>query len=194
MRWYIAKQLIDYVQLVPLRVQRQQFQPILLFHLDFLLLLLFFFLSDLLFCNLLVDPGHNPLKSFHGQVLVLAEFDEDGLFKDGVDNLDIIGVEIIEQEFLALGVIVLLSQIYQNLGNAVVFFFHLLVMAPALFSFPSSHKGGHGLEDLVHPAHVLVQEMMIVNLKEPVISLVLLQSPMTKFLVRVAHLLSLGFP
>ena len=125
---------------------------------------------------------------------MLAELDEDALLKDGVDDLDAIGVEVIEQEFFALGVIVLLSQINQNPGNAVVFFLHLLVVAPALLSLPGAHKGSHGLEDLVHPTHVLVQEMMIVNLKEPVISLVLLQSPMTKFLVGIAHLLRLGFP
>ena len=125
---------------------------------------------------------------------MLAELDEDVLFEDGVDDLDIIGAEVIEQKFLALGVIVLLSQIYQNPGDAVVLLLHLLVMAPALLGLPGAHEGGHGLEDLVHPAHVLVQEMMIVNLKEPVIPLVLLQSPVTKFLVGVAHILSLGFP
>ena len=68
----------------------------------------------------------------------------------------------------------LLSKIEQNFGNAVILFFHFLVVTAALLCFPSPHKGCHCLENLVHPAHVFVQEMIVVDLQEPMISLILI--------------------
>ena len=56
-------------------------------------------------------------------------------------------------------------------------------MASALLCLPCPDKVCHGFEDLVHASHVLVQEMVVVDLEEPVISFVLVQSPMTEFLI-----------
>jgi hypothetical protein len=69
---------------------------------------------------------------------------------------------------------VLLSKIEQDSGNAVILFFHFLVVTAALLCLPGPHKGCHCLENLVHPAHMFVQEMIVVNLQEPMITLILI--------------------
>ena len=48
------------------------------------------------------------------------------------------------------------------------------MVASALLGLSRSHEGRHCLEDFVHPAHVFVQEMIVVDLQEPVISFVFL--------------------
>jgi hypothetical protein len=52
--------------------------------------------------------------------------------------------------------VVLLSELFENADEGSVFFLHFLVMAAALFGFTGPHESFHGLEDLIHPAHVLV--------------------------------------
>ena len=64
------------------------------------------------------------------------------------------------------------------------------MMASALLGLPCADKICHCFEDLVHASHVFVQEMMVVNLEEPVISFILVQSPMTEFLIWIYCFLS----
>jgi hypothetical protein len=45
-----------------------------------------------------------------------------------------------------------------------VFFLHLLMMAPALLGLAGADKLGHGLEYFIHSSHVLVQEVVVVDL------------------------------
>ena len=51
------------------------------------------------------------------------------------------------------------------------------MVAAALLGLPGANEGLHGFEYFVHAAHVSVHEMFIVNLKEPVITFVLLLHP-----------------
>jgi len=51
-------------------------------------------------------------------------------------------------------------------------------MAAALFRLPCANEKLHGFEDFVCPAHMPVDEMSVMNLKEPMIFLVFLSGPM----------------
>ena len=48
---------------------------------------------------------------------------------------------------------------FENFRETAMLFFHLLMMTPALLSLSGQDKLLHGLEYLVHPPHLLVQEM-----------------------------------
>ena len=71
-----------------------------------------------------------------------------------------------------------------------IFFLHFLVVASALLGLPRSDEDRHRLEYFVHPPHMLIQEVVVVNFQEPMIPLVLLKSPVPEFLVRIGYLMS----
>lgn len=58
----------------------------------------------------------------------------------------------------------LLAEVLQNSIKRVVFFFHLLVMAAALFGFPRSNVSGHDFENLLESPQLLFDEVMMVDL------------------------------
>lgn len=75
------------------------------------------------------------------------------------------------------------SEARHNEDEVDVLFLHFLMVATTLFSLPRSHEQLHCFEDLVHPTHMPVHKVSVVNLQEPVISLVLLYRPMTPIYV-----------
>ena len=87
--------------------------------------------------------------------------------------------QVCSQRFNVFAVVVLESQVFDDGGKVMVLLLHLLVMASALLGLPGADKGLHGLEYLVHPPHVSVHKMFIVNLQEPMVFLVLLQQPVS---------------
>lgn len=50
-----------------------------------------------------------------------------------------------------------------------MFFLHFLMVAATLFSLSAADEYFHGFEDLVHSAHMSVDEVFVVNFQEPVI-------------------------
>lgn len=78
----------------------------------------------------------------------------------------------------------------QNLTDGVMeLFFHFLMMATALLGFSRANKKRHRFKDFIHSPHVFVQKVVIMDLKEPVISLVFFQCPMTIVLIRIFTLI-----
>ena len=75
--------------------------------------------------------------------------------------------------------IVSFPESFENLWKTAMLFFHLLVVTPALLSFPRQDKLLHGFEDFVHSPHLFVQEMRIMDLQEPVVSLVFIDIPVS---------------
>lgn len=71
--------------------------------------------------------------------------------------------------------IVLLSEVKQDVGEVDIFLLHFLVMTTALFCLSGSNKEFHGLEDLICASHVAVDEVLVVNLEKPMIAPVLLR-------------------
>lgn len=61
------------------------------------------------------------------------------------------------------------AQFDDDLVEGVVFLFHLLVVAPALLCLPGLDEISHALEDLVGPSEVLVDEVFVVYLEEPMV-------------------------
>ena len=73
--------------------------------------------------------------------------------------------------------VVLVPEVADYRDEVVVFLLHFLVVAAALLGLPGANEGLHGFEYFVHAAHVPIHKMFVVNLKEPVISFVLLLHP-----------------
>lgn len=79
--------------------------------------------------------------------------------------------------------IVFVSEVRKNVGKVVVLFLHFLVMTSTLFCLSSSNKDLHCLKYFVCPAHVTVDEVLVMDLQEPVVSFVLLRKPMPVILL-----------
>lgn len=93
--------------------------------------------------------------------------------------LDFVIPHIFLNHSLVFCPIVEFSQIKNDAWEWVIFFLHFLVVTSALFRLSWSDKDSHGLEDFVKSSHLLADEMFVIDLQEPMISLVLFQWPMT---------------
>ena len=102
---------------------------------------------------------------------------------ESVGAVDIQGVELVAHGEGTDGAIVLLAEVDENVGEVDVFFLHLLVVAPALLCLAGADEKLHGLEYFVGPAHVAVDEVLVVDFEEPVIPLVLLEEPVPVILL-----------
>ena len=72
------------------------------------------------------------------------------------------------------GAVVTGAEIEENLWEDLVLFLHFLVVAAALLCFSGADEFGHAGENAVHAAQAAVHEVGVVDLEEPVVSLVLL--------------------
>ena len=79
----------------------------------------------------------------------------------------------------------LLSEVQKDPTERTVFFFHFLMVASTLLCLSSSDEDGYRLEDLVHPPHVLVNEVRAIDLEEPMVLLIFLLGPVSRFHVGV---------
>jgi hypothetical protein len=52
------------------------------------------------------------------------------------------------------------------------------MMTATLFCLPRGDELLHSLEDFIHPSQLLVEEVLTVELQEPVVSLILIYAPM----------------
>lgn len=93
-------------------------------------------------------------------------------------DFDPVGFHILADGLRVTSTVVGLSESLQNVGETAVLLLHLLMVAPALLGLSGLDELFHGLEYLVHPPHVLVQEVLAVDFEEPVISLIFLVVPM----------------
>lgn len=57
-----------------------------------------------------------------------------------------------------------MSEIGDDGNEVVIFFFHLLMMASALFCLSGSDEGLHCLKNLVHPPHMSIHKVFVVDL------------------------------
>jgi hypothetical protein len=106
-----------------------------------------------------------------------------------------VGVHVSHNKFRVACPVVLPSQLLENADEGSVLFLHLLMVRAALLGLPGAHEALHALEDLLHSAHMLVEEVTTVQLQEPVVSLVLLRLPMPPLLTRSQSLpVFLTFP
>ena len=100
-----------------------------------------------------------------------------------VGAVDAEGIEFVAHGEGTDGLVVLLAEVDENVGEVDVFFLHLLVVTPALLCLAGADEKFHGLEYFVGPAHVAVDEVLVVDFEEPVIPLVLLGEPVPVILL-----------
>lgn len=67
------------------------------------------------------------------------------------------------------------SEIDDNCDEAMILFFHFLMVASTLFSLPCSDKGFHCFENLIHASHMPINKVLVMDFQEPMIFFVLLQ-------------------
>jgi hypothetical protein len=93
--------------------------------------------------------------------------------------LDSVDLHILKHGFNVTVLIVNSPESLEDARETSIFFLHFLVMTPALFGLSGLHELLHCFEDLVHPSEVLVEEVLVVELEEPVISLVFICIPVS---------------
>lgn len=86
--------------------------------------------------------------------------------------------KVMSQRLRRMRVIELHSELDQDLVERMILFLHLLMVAAALLGLPSLDEVGHALKDFVSPAKVLEDEVLAVQLEEPMIQFVFLRGPM----------------
>ena len=57
----------------------------------------------------------------------------------------------------------LFSEMTQNISKGMIFFLHLLMVTPTLFSFSGSNEGRHDLKDLLEPSHFLKDKVVVIG-------------------------------
>ena len=67
-----------------------------------------------------------------------------------------------------------IPQVENDLGEGMVLFLHFLMMTPALFSFSRANEQRHRFENFIQSPHLLVDEVIMMNLQKPMILLVFL--------------------
>ena len=75
-------------------------------------------------------------------------------------------------------IIVLSSEITNDVYKVMILFLHFLVVATTLLSLPCPYENLHDFKDLVQSPHELVNKMSVMYLKKPMVFLILLIGPM----------------
>lgn len=81
-----------------------------------------------------------------------------------IDGCDSRGIHFRDDGLNHKRIIVHLPEIGDDGRKIEVFFLHLLMMTATLFRLPRAYEYLHGLEDLIHPSHMSVHKMCVVNL------------------------------
>lgn len=80
------------------------------------------------------------------------------------------------------------SQIEDDVIEVFVLLFHLLVVGAALVSSPATEEVSHCFKNLVHPPHVFVLEVAVVDLQKPVVLALLHWIPVARLTAGFHHL------
>jgi len=94
------------------------------------------------------------------------------LFRSGnsLSEIDLAGLHGLNHGILVEASVVFFPEIGDDGWEGEVLFFHFLVVTPALFCLPGAHEVLHAFEDFVHASHLAIDEMLIMNFQEPVVS------------------------
>ena len=125
------------------------------------------------------SPHPLPAEFFAGLFLHLTVGGKFFLVGNAIRTLNLKFTQFLQDRCGVKSVIVLFSEVYENVGEVDVLFLHLLMMASALFGLPRTNKYLHCLENLIGSSHVTVDEVLVVNFQEPVILLVFFRHPMS---------------
>jgi hypothetical protein len=85
------------------------------------------------------------------------------------------------------------SQIVDNVIEVFVFLFHFLVVRAALIGGPTAQEVSHSLKNFIHPPHMLILEVAVVDLQKPMVLSFLLRIPMTSLPARLHYFPSPDF-